>query len=221
MADPDRSLRDLRVDWPETPDVGARLQLAPRRRLRPLAVAVALALLALAIAFAVPPARSALLRFFGLGAVTIERVQTLPFAAERPLAAGLGVRVGAAEAERTLGAPFRPAEHGPLYASDGIVSTLLATPAPVLLSELGSAGFLKKFVAGATHVETVEVAPGIEGVWLAGEQHVVFLPNAAPRLAGNVLVWEHGGITYRLEGRQLTKATALRLAREITGTGGG
>jgi hypothetical protein len=215
-------LDDLRslathVAWPSTPDVAGRLELGPRRRFRrPLVVAVALAVLALAIAFAVPPARSAILRLFGIGGVTIERVAKLPPAEEHPLAAGLGPRLTGAEAERMLGAPFRPASHGPLYGRDGIVSTLLAAPQPVLLSEFGSAGLLKKLEGGSTRLESVEIAPGVQGIWLSGREHVVFFfPLASPRLAGNVLVWASGDVTYRLEGRDLDKAAALRLARQI------
>src|SRR5438552_9721237 len=117
MAELDR-LRSLggELAWPPTPDVASRLVLAPRRRrLRPLVAGIALAAVALAIAFAVPPARSALLRFFGFGGVTIERVHTLPAAAEEPLAAGLGLPASTAEAERALGTPFLPASHGALY----------------------------------------------------------------------------------------------------------
>jgi len=53
--------------------------------------AVAL-LVALGIALAVPPARSAILRFFHIGSVTVERVETLPHAQQRSLVAGLGRR---------------------------------------------------------------------------------------------------------------------------------
>ena len=75
-----------------------------------------------------PQSRSAILRFFHLGGVTVVRVETLPPAQERPLAAGLGSAVTDAEAERTLGAPFLPAGHGTLYERDGFVSTLLRGP---------------------------------------------------------------------------------------------
>jgi len=222
MTDVDR-LRSLaeEVAWPPTPDVAARLELGPPRRLHPLALAVALALLALAIAFAVPPARSAILRFFGLGGVTIERVETLPAAVERPLAVGIGAPIGSAEAQRRLGVPFRPYEHGQLYGSDDVVSTLLATPAPVLLSEFGSPQLLKKLATDATLVQSVDIAPGLQGLFLTGGHHVVVFPQVSPRLAGTVLVWVSRGITFRLEGRTLTEEKAVELARRITGTDGG
>jgi hypothetical protein len=229
MADLERSLRALApaIEWPETPAVAAGLELAPRRRLRArswVLVAVAAAVLAFLVALAVPDARSSILRFLHLGGATIERVSTLPAAEERPLGAGLGRPVTAAEAATVLGAPFRlpamrPGQRLPvLRAVDGAVSTLLATPAPVLLTETAGTGLLKKLASIATSVQSVEVAPGVEGIWLSGAQHVYVGPSAPPRLAGNVLLWERDGITYRLEGRALAKERALELARQIDGT---
>ena len=218
MAELDSLLRSLEVDWPPAPDVAARLELEPRRRRAGLAVAVALAVVALAAAFAVPPSRSAILRFLHLGGVTVERVATLPAAEERPLASGLGRPVDDADAEAALGTPFLPRRHGPLYARDGFVSTLVRTPSgPALLSELGNAGMVKKL---ATSESTfVTIAPGVTGLWISGAPHVVFFPGASPRLAGNALVWTSGAVTFRLEGRHLTQDDAIRVARELLGTG--
>ena len=207
MTDLERALRALDVDWPSTPDV--RLELAPRRRGR-LVVAVAF-VAAVAAAFAVPQSRSAILDFFHLGGVSVEQVETLPPAQERPLAAGLGAVVEDAEATRVLGAAFLPRRHSTLYERGGFVSTVLR--GPVLLSEFGSAYLIKKFATGT--VEWVEVAPGVRGLWIAGAPHVVFFPDTSPRLAGNVLVWEQGGVTFRLEGTGLARQSALNLAREL------
>jgi hypothetical protein len=41
------------------------------------------------------------------------------------------------------------------------------------------------------------------------------LGEATTRLAGNVLLWEAHGVTYRLEG-DLSRADALELAGQIT-----
>jgi hypothetical protein len=213
MAELERDLRALRVDWPETPDVASRLELRPRRRLLVPALVFA-AILAVTAAFAVPQSRSAILRFFHLRGVTVERVGTLPPAEERPLAAGLGSEIDDAQARALLGGPFLPAAHGALYERDGIVSTLLR--GPVLLSEFGAPEFLKKFAT--SKVEWVQVAPDVQGLWIAGAPHVVFFPGASPRLAGNVLVFATGTRTFRLEGRGLTKDDALAKAREILGT---
>jgi hypothetical protein len=209
----ERELRELRVDWPETPDVASRLALRRRRRL--LVPAVALAAVAVAAALAVPQSRSAILRFFHLRGVTVQQVDTLPRADERPLAAGLGDPIEEIRARSLLGGPFLPPSHGRLYERDGIVSTLLR--GPLLLSEFGAPEFLKKFAT--SQVEWIEVAPGVQGLWISGAQHVVFFPGASPRLAGNVLVWATDRRTFRLEGRGLTREDALELARAILGTG--
>jgi hypothetical protein len=218
MTDLERELRTLRVEWPPTPDVAGRLELRRRPRRRALVAAVALVAVALAAAFAVPQSRSAILRFFHLRGVTVEQVDTLPPAQEVPLSSGLGGIVDDERARQVLGGPFLPAEHGTLYERDGIVSTLLR--GPVLLTEFGAPEFLKKFVT--SNVEWVEVVPGAQGLWVSGPPHVVFFfPSASPRLAGNVLVWATDRRTYRLEGPDLTRDDALRLAREIMGTGTG
>jgi hypothetical protein len=210
MTELERSLRALDVDWPSTPAV--QLELVPRRRRRTVAALAVVA--AAAAAFAVPQSRSAILDFFHLGGVTVVRVETLPPAQERPLSAGLGAILDDAGAVKILGTAFVPRQHGTLHERDGFVSTVLR--GPVLLSEFGSAYLIKKFAAGA--VEWVEVAPGVQGLWIAGASHVVLFPGTSARLAGAVLVWERGGVTFRLEGAGLRKKEALRLAHELLGT---
>src|SRR5437763_10465393 len=110
MSDLEQALRQLaaEIDWPSPPRVHLRLveHAQPRRRTR-LVVVLALLAVAVGVALAVPQARSAILRFFHLGGVTIERVETLPPARERPLTAELGRPVSKAEADRMLGAPVR------------------------------------------------------------------------------------------------------------------
>src|ERR671923_2747821 len=81
------------LEFPPTPDlVGAvRERLAPRRAWRrPLVFALAAVVVAFGIAMAVPPARSAILDFFHIGSVTVERVETLPRAKPLPFSTGLG-----------------------------------------------------------------------------------------------------------------------------------
>jgi len=224
MSELERELTLLgrEVDWPATPSFRLRLEEAPRRdrRRRGLVLAVALAVLALAIAFAVPPARSALLRIFHIGGATVERVETLPAAEERPLAAGLGREIGLAEATEILGrAPLLPDSGGTprLYEQSGVVSALLATPDPVLISQMRSdngIGLMKKLAAGGTAVEWLQVTPSVAGIWLSGAPHVFYFPSAPPRVAGNVLLFETDTITARLEGASLTRDEALRLARD-------
>jgi hypothetical protein len=79
---------------------------------------------------------------------------------------------------------------------------------------------IKKFVSEATVFESVRVNGG-EGFWIAGAPHqLAFVDKDGAiledtiRLAGNVLVWEQGKLTLRLEGR-LGRDQALSIAASI------
>jgi hypothetical protein len=213
------------LDWPPMPEL--RLELEPRavrrrRSRRPLALGLALALVVLAAAFAVPQSRGAILRFFHLGAATIVRVDRLPPAGRRPLSAGLGRVVSLAAAKRAfvhtlLVPPVDPPP--PAHLSDSsIVSFVFSYHGkPVLLNEFAfGTGFLKKFVGGGTSVEQAAV-DGSPALWVSGADHDIFFTGSSPRLAGNALIWEYEGATYRLEGRSLTKGEAISLARSLSG----
>jgi len=226
MAELEQRLADLAqaVEWPQTPELALRLGPArPPRRRRAFVVVLATVALALAVAFAVPPARSAILRFLHLGGVTVERVETLPEAVERPLVSGLGRPVTAAEAEAILGAPFAlpPVAGDPqLYLRGGIVSAVVADPLRVLVSQLRSdqqGGLVKSAAVGASAIEWVTLEPGVEAMWVEGVGHSIEWPGLPPRLAGNALLWERDGITFRLEGRALTLERAVELAAELNG----
>ena len=214
MTELEQALASLEIDWPATPSFELR---APARPVRPpLVVAIAVALIiAVACAFAVPQSRGAILRFFHLGGETIERVNTLPPAAERSLRASLGFRISRAEGASLLGEPFAAADVQ-LYRTGIVVSALL--PGDVLLSEARTGDdpvLMKKFVAGATDVEEILLAPGLTGLWIHGGRHVFMAPQLPARFAGNTLVWQRGGITFRLEGKSLTRPAAIRLARTL------
>lgn len=223
--------RDL--DVPETPALAPRVRARIERRSRSrlaLLVAVAAAVVAVGVAFAVPQARSSILRFFHLGAATVESVDTLPPAQQRPLAAGLGPARSRAAAERIAGFPIvlPPFSHGAprrYYARPGLIATSFRSHGkPVLLAELSGQqlGFTKKFTSPATDVQPAEVSRAYSSLWLSGGPHVIVWgsPNGSmrqltTRLAGNVLVWETRSRTYRLEG-DLSRAAAIALAGQIT-----
>jgi hypothetical protein len=89
MSELERELRELRVEWPETPDlaaaVAARLAVAPapppRWRLfewPAWRIAVAAVALLIAVVMAVPPTRAAVLDLLGFGSVRIERRELPP-----------------------------------------------------------------------------------------------------------------------------------------------
>ena len=230
MTELERALVALggELEFPPTPDlvraVSGRLQR--RRWRRPLVLAVAVAVVALAIAMAVPPARSAILRFFHLGSATVEQVETLPPAQQRPITAGLGPALVREDAEMAAQFGIRlPKGVAPqqFYAQPGMISTVLrADGKPVLLSELkgDQTVLFKKFASPATSVQPVDL--GEFGLWLHGGPHVLMwqfnfgrVHRVETRLAGNVLLWLDQGITYRLEG-DLDKSQMLHLAGQIT-----
>lgn len=222
MADLDRELLALagQVELPAERDlwlgIEARLAqhgAAPRRRwLRIALVAVAALAVAIGIAFAVPPARSAILRLLGLEGVTIVRVEKLPPAASGAVVAGEPTTLDAA-ARRLgfrallpdIGAPDRVY----LDPSGQAVLLLYGKPARLRLEET-SLGIYGKIVTNEQRVDQVVVNGG-RGIWISGT-HVVDDFFSQPRLSGNALIWEQDGLTLRLEGR-ITKAEALHIAR--------
>jgi hypothetical protein len=209
------------LDVPPAPNLAPRVhsRLEPRRLWpRRVALAVAVVALAVGVAFAIPPARSAILRFFHLGGVTIERVDTLPHADERPLTADLGLPLRLGRAVRVAG--FRPllprGLHPRLYAWNDAISMLVRVGhKPVLISETSRGGlrFEKKYVAAETRVVPVTVA-GEPGYWITGARHVVEFQSGEPRLAGNVLLFLRHDLTVRIEG-ELSRLQALDLARSL------
>ena len=229
MTELERALVQLgrELDLPPEPDLRSRvrdrIERRPRYR-RALVPALAL-LVSLGIAFAVPDARSAILRFFHIGAVTIERVETLPAASPRSLTAGLGPSLSLKEAETRSGLALvlngtRPQR---FYGRPGLIATLLQYRGkPVLLAELqgDQMGVSKKLLGSSTRFEVVRI--GSFGFWLEGGKHVlIWSPRSGEvaqmerRLAGNVLIWTDGDRTFRLEGG-LTKGQMLELGRQIT-----
>ena len=168
-----------------------------------------------------PPARTAILRFFHIGGETIERVKKLPPASKRSPVAGLAGPMSLAEATERAGfQPLLPSSHGKVYASDGILATYLDSRT-VLTEARGDLGFVKKVASPATRILPVTVN-GYSGLWISGAPHVVTYFDSSGlccrtkvvRVAGNVLVWARGSLTLRIEG-PLTRTEALRLASSI------
>src|SRR5207248_2638096 len=155
MTELERALVALggELEFPPTPDFWPRVRerLQRRRWVRPLVFAVALGALAIGVAMAVPPARSAILKFFHIGSATVERVETLPPAQRRALVAGLGPALVREDAEMYSGLYMRlPKAAAPqrFYAQPGMISTVIhADGKPILLSELkgDQTGLFKKF----------------------------------------------------------------------------
>ena len=223
MTELEMELRSLAsaIDFPEPPDIASNIRVdvpgpqqpAWRRR---VALAVAIGAIAVAAGFAVPQARSAILRFFGIGAVQIEFVDRLP-AAQPVTRLGLGAPIDPADApflllqSRLLGDPDGVFRRG------DVISLLYGTPERVqlLVTEIADSDFTpevgKKLASLGTQVEFVPIRGSVgPGVWIEGQPHTVRLPGGPPRLATNTLIWTHGQITLRLEGAEsLQQAVAI------------
>lgn len=226
MPELERELRALAVtlDWPPERDVvpAVRARIQSRRR-RPLpwrriaAVAALVLVVGIAATMAVPDARTAVLRFFGLKSVTVIRVEQLP-PAPPPSEAFFGEKVSLAEAERIAGIDLLLPDLGPPdevrvdRLAPNFVVILYGRPDTRLrLTELVG-GYVEKFATSEQVVERVRV-DGKPGIWIEGE-HVVSGPAGPPVRAASALLWEQEGLTLRLEG-DLSKERALTIARTV------
>ena len=197
----------------------------PPRRRRALVLVLARALvLAAAVALAVPPARSAILRFFHLRGAQIELVDRLPeVRTAAPL--DLGTPVPLADAARTAG--FTPLESSLLgdpdrVTWDGAMLWFRYGDVRLLVSQFRGSerlDLVKKAVEPRTMITPVTVKGG-RGYFISGGRHFLYLAptglirDERVRLARNVLLWQRGPLTLRLEG-DIPIARALQIARSF------
>ncbi|HSC92912.1 MAG TPA: hypothetical protein VLB86_14765 [Gaiellaceae bacterium] len=223
MSELEHALRLLgaELDLPPAPDVAGRVALPSRRPRplwrRPLVIALAALALAVATAFAVPPARSALLRVLGLKGATITLADREP-RYDATSSRRLGVEASLAEARDAV--PFRllvpPADVEVLVEPTTGAVTFSWDDRRLLLTEFrGDAlPFIEKTVGPGITPEAV-VVDGGPGYWIAGAHRVMFrTPRGRvieSRAAGNVLLWERGEVTLRLEGAR-SKDEAMAIA---------
>jgi hypothetical protein len=213
------------VELPEerdlAPAVRARLRGRPSRR-RALVLVLAAALVAVAVAFAVPPARSAILRVFHLRGVRIEYVDRLPNVQTAPL--DLGIAIRPVDAERTAG--FRPLASDLLgepdeISWDGSLLWYRYGRTRLLVSQFRGRerlDLVKKVVEPQTKITPVYVN-GESGYFITGGKHFLYLSGRTVRqepvrLGRQVLLWQHGRLTLRLEG-DLRLGQALKIARSF------
>ena len=204
-----------------------------------LVAAVLLVILGAALA-ANPVTRDAIAHFFHVRGVIISRQPSpLPsFSPVTPL--DLGRRTTLADAQSKIGFAIAvPAELGEpdaVYVVSDIPGgevALAYTPRPgiplVKQTELGvlvtefrgdlNPGFIMKGIGDGTTAEEVSVH-GDPGWWIAGEPHMIYVEVAGQgrseplRMAANTLIWEHAGVTYRIESG-LSKADAFRIAAAL------
>ncbi len=221
------------LEMPPTPDVAPRvIARLPARRSRPgrparrtLTIALAALLLLAGAAMAVPPTRQAILRVLGLRGVRIERVTRLPLLPPGAGARlGLGARIPLARARHaaSFGA-LLPANATAVYLGHdvpgGRISLLVGK---VLIIEFRgtTTPFIFKFIGPGTRVKQVRIN-GAPGLYLFGAPHEVLFEGRPGvfqidriRLGGNVLIWQHGAVTVRIEGTR-TLGQALAIARSL------
>jgi hypothetical protein len=224
------------IEWPEAPDVTAAVAgriaeppARPRRRQRRLALALVVLLAALLAVLAVPPARTAILDWLGIGGARIVRVDELPALEPTPGLEILGDEMSLEAARSRAGFHFadpprdEPAPDEIRVAPGSRVSyvwregkrvRLLLTQFP---GSVDDPALLKKLVGFSTSIEQLEV-DGDRGIWLEGGPHVVYFvaPDGDVRddqgwLAGNTLLVDRDGITLRIEGG-LDREEAVELA---------
>jgi len=231
------------LDYPPTPDLARRLSLgAPGGGRRPLPraaprriwayAAIVLALLAAGV-LAVPQARASLFEFFRFGAVRFilrERTATsaptsMPFV-PTPTGPALAGRTTFAEAETLANFPILlpayPEDLGPpdevyFQQFEGqVVITVWRGPdghARLALYHLTE----QEFVGKAIELVRRTTVNGMEALWVRGPHMVRFEASGIGEMtfvAGNVLIWTDGGVTYRLES-DLPLVEAVRIAESL------
>jgi hypothetical protein len=218
--------------FPPTPPIAeaARLQLpaapdaAPPRRLRRRTLAIALA--ALVVAGAAIAASSLDL----VPGVRVQRVEQLPrIPYTEPPAYGVPTTLDAARGA----VPFEITLPGELGEPDellldrdrsgsGVVTAVYGgdDEARLVLTQwAGGPVLFDKLLTYDTSAQFVDV-DGAPGIWIEDDEHAVFYGGIGDEdriggyLSGNVLVWQRGRVTYRIEAG-VSRDEALELARSL------
>jgi hypothetical protein len=216
----EHELRALPIAFPDEPDLAPGVLGRLDRPVRRWWLVPALASLAVAGAlFAIPQTRAAILDLFRIGGVEVRQVETQPRAPVRP--AVLGREVSLATAQRGVDFPLLvPRDPFTAYVDGPMVN--LRWKRYVLTQWRGEQlPFAQKQVGPGSQTVGVEVR-GATGLWITGARHEIIYRDPATdqivaksrRLAGNVLIWEAGDVTYRLEGAK-TVADARAVARNL------
>jgi hypothetical protein len=215
---------------------------APVTRLRVLRLARAAALAAAvfaAILLLSPDVREAVARFFGLETVRIERIATVPAPTTQPtiqqtiqqtiqptpeLAGLTSLSQARAKVRFNIRLPGYPPGIGQprrVYVQDfeSGQQVILVYPDFALFQSEGV--IYGKGGGGGTLIQETTVA-GEYALWLSGSPHLVQIQNpdgsyregSARLVDGNVLAWQAGGITYRLE-TQRSLDEAMRIAESL------
>jgi len=239
VNDLEQQLIDLgsALEIPEAPDLMAavRDRLPSRRarrirrpmlgvRRRSVLLGIALAVLLAGTAAAIPPVRHAIERVFGIKGAVVERVPKLPaLPSGARLHLGRAIPVANARHAASFTALLPPSGVSAAYVANDVAGGRISlTAGRLLVIEFRgtSRPFILKMIAVGTRVIRARV--GSEpAAYLEGAPHEVFFLDAHGnartddvRLAGNVLLWQHGSLTVRIEGARSLRE-ALALARSL------
>lgn len=238
MNELEQQLTDLgsALEIPDAPDLVAAVRerlpsrparRAPRRplrvRRRSFALGIALAVLLAGTAAAIPSVRHAVERVFGINGAVVERVPTLPKAAGGTLHLGRRIPVSGARHAASFAALLPPSGVSAAYVANDVPGGRVSlTSGRLLVTEFRgtSRPFILKMIAVGTRVIRTTVG-GQPAAYLEGAPHDVFFLDADGkprtdnvRLAGNVLLWQRGPLTLRIEGAR-SLSDALALARSL------
>ena len=220
MSELELELRELRVEWPETPDLAGAVAdrlaepAAPRRWWlgRPgWQLAVAATALVIAVVMAVPPARSAVLDLLGFGSVRIVRSEPEPSRFASGLQLGRPVTLEQARRRFPVLVPEAVGEPDAVYLTEGPpVRVDLVYRARPDLPQSGNTGagllvtefravaepMIEKTAGSGARVERLTVG-GDPAFFLSGAEHgFAYLERGGEasfepgRLAGNTLLVE-------------------------------
>lgn len=219
---------------PVAPSTRRALWGDPRR----LALAAVLLLVLIGTAaLAIPGSRDAIAHFFHVRGVIVNRVASPPPSISPVTSLDLGRPTTVEDAQSSVKFTIAvPSELGPpdsVYVASGIpggevalaykpragIPLVRQTGLGVLITEFRGdliPGFVTKEVGPGTTLAETSVN-GDPGWWIAGEPHLIIIQVAGSdqpetlRLAANTLVWDHHGVTYRIESA-LSEAEAMRIA---------
>jgi hypothetical protein len=224
------------IAFPETPDlapaVARGIERPPARRFwsrRALVVGLAALVVAVGAVLAVPPARSAILDFFGIGSAEIRIVDELPEVEVVTLDLG---QTSSLEAARKLVPGLLEPHLDGVGKPDAVYVQDLQAGTPVtfvwgdqkhprlLLTQVRGRFYFEKLVHNQQSGFVLTKVNGENAGWIEGAPHVLYYESGRAggtlpgRLAGNTLVWSRGPVTLRLEG-QLAREDAERIARTV------
>ncbi|MEU4293541.1 hypothetical protein AB0E63_35415 [Kribbella sp. NPDC026596] len=152
-----------------------------------------------------PPVRATVAEWLRIGGVEAQPVGTGPSTA--PPVPEVQGRLSLEQAERTAG--FRPALPRDLGAPTGVE----ASKGFVAMSWDGVR--LEQFQAEVSplyfkkYYESLEFVPDLDAFWFKTPHELVLADQRVIRIAGPTLVWVRGGVTFRLEVADKTRAVEL------------